>query len=88
VPLFGPDPKDAVIEVLTNERDYLRAKVEELEKQLLALTSTHAYRLVHGEDVGPPARPPTPDVYTLKATDAKPDFTLAQVEAHFRRLSD
>lgn len=85
MPLFGPDPKDALIESLQNERDYLRAKVDELEKQLLALHSTHAYRLVHGDDAGViPVKAGQPDPYTLKATSFEPDFSLAKVEAQFK----
>lgn len=82
--LFGRDPKDALVESLQNERDYLRSKVDELEKQLLAIHSTHAYRLVHGEDNVPPVIPGKPDPYTLKATDYEPDFNLAKVEAQFK----
>jgi len=85
VPLFGPDPKDTIIEALQNERDYLRARVAELEKQLLAIHSTHAYRLVHGDNDLPPVKPGRPDPYSLKATDYEPEFSLAKVEALFSR---
>ena len=86
--LFGRDPKDDVIDTLRDERDYLRGKVAELEKQLLALTSTHAYRLVHGEGDLPPARPGEPDPFTLKATVYEPEKTLAAIEAQFRHQGD
>lgn len=82
--IFGPDPKDEVIKILTDERDYLRAKMAELEKQLLALTSTHAFRLVHGPEEAPPAKPVPPDPYTLRSIRHLPDFKLSEVEASFK----
>jgi hypothetical protein len=83
VALFGgPDPKDEIIAVLRDERDYLRRKVEEMEKQFLAMTSTHAFRLVHPEERGneTPAIPPVEDAFTKKTSDHRPTFSLKDVE--------
>lgn len=86
MPLFGPDPKDELIELLKDERNYLRAKVADLEKQLLALHSGHAFRMVHGEEPPPrPTAPGSPDAYTLKTTTYEPGFSKTQVEASFNR---
>lgn len=82
--IFGPDPKDEVIQLLKDERDHLRARIAELEKQFLALTSTHAFRLVHGQEDELPAKPIPPDPYTLRSVDHVPEFNLAAVEASFR----
>ena len=79
--IFGPDPKDEIISVLREERDYLRRKLEEMEKQFLALTSTHAFRLVHPEEKGNevPAPPPD-DAFLKKTSDHRPSFTLRDLE--------
>lgn len=72
------DPKDALIETLREERDHLRERVRELEKQLLAVAQPGAYRLVHREvsPNAPPAKPPF-DPYVARGQVYKPETTLA-----------
>lgn len=83
MPLFGDDPKDMVIEELRSERDYLRAKVDELQKELLAMTSTSAYRLVHQPEVDPPGAPLGEDLFSKRSEPYKPRLSQAQVKANF-----
>ena len=89
--LFGksPDPKDEIISLLTNERDYLRLKVTELEGQLLAINNAHAYRILHrGDNPEPPSLPLTATPFAQRLTVFEPDFTLGQVEDRFRAPKD
>jgi hypothetical protein len=82
MPLFGgSDPKDEVIALLREERDHLRARVSELEKQVLALSSPSAYRLIHHEPA-PSERPSkeTPDAYALRSVVYRPAKTLEQIK--------
>ncbi len=83
--MFGRiDPKDEVIEALRNERDYLRVKIAELEKHLLALTSTHAFRLLHPEEAAAnPPKPAPPDPYTLRDTEHTPERSLEAISQDF-----
>lgn len=84
--LFGksPDPKDEIIALLTNERDYLRVKIGELEAQLLALHNASAYRLLHRGNVPePPSRPLPLTPFAQRDTVFEPDITLGQIEARF-----
>ncbi len=90
--IFGRDardPKDEVIAALTNERDYLREKVTELEKQLLALISTHAYRLVHGDpseaQAAQPDKGKVADPISLRSVEYRPAISAADVESKFRQ---
>ena len=77
----APDPKDDLIAELRSERDYLRAKVEQLEKQLLALHDAHAYRLLHPADAPrPPARPSEPTPYEKRGQVHEPKESLAVLQ--------
>lgn len=84
--LFGrdphaPDPKDEMISLLKDERDYLRAKVKELEQQLLAINNVHAYRLLHqGEIPEPESHPLPPTAFEQKSVVYTPDWTLSKLE--------
>ena len=49
-----PDPKDETIRILEEEVRHLREVNAELQKQVFALTSSSAYRLVHPTE-DPPA---------------------------------
>lgn len=83
MPLFGEDPKDVAIKLLTEERDHLRVRVADLEKQLMAVTNPGAYRLIHREP-SPAERPAAPakvDPYTARASVYVPDKTLAEIKA-------
>ena len=83
--LFGEDPKDMLIATLANERDYLRAKVDELQKELLAMTNTSAYRLVHRDPLEPEAEGPLAlsPVQLRSAEPVKPDQTLGEAKAAY-----
>jgi hypothetical protein len=82
--LFGEDPKDLVIQELRSERDYLRAKVDELQRELLAMTSSSAYRLVHKDAPEPPPfspQPPSPIQLRNTIADKSDLRTQAEVKA-------
>lgn len=70
MPLFGDDPKDLLITSQRDEIAYLRAKVDELQKELLAMTSTSAYRLVH--NAGPEPEGPPPALTPMQMRDGEP----------------
>lgn len=55
--LFGEDPRDLFIASQKDEIQYLRSKVDELQRELLAMTSSSAYRLVHKADEEPEGAP-------------------------------
>lgn len=80
-----PDPKDAIIDLLKDERAYLRAKVTDLEAQLLAIHNAHAYRLLYR----PPANDPLPGsgestVYEQRGTVFDPNFSLLKLEQRMK----
>jgi hypothetical protein len=84
MPLFGEDPKDLLIQSQKEEIQYLRAKVDELQRELLAMTSTSAYRLVHKSGEEPPAPPPTPTPMQMRGAEPyKPELTEAQIKAEW-----
>ena len=84
MPLFGADPKDELIATLRDERDHLRARVRELEEQLLALTSPAAFRVVHPA-AAPPAKPreanAAVDPYTARSVTYVPDKRLSEIKS-------
>lgn len=80
------DHRDDVIELLTNERDYLRAQLEQKDKEVLALTNVHAFRVVHREVEDLPPQVPVPDVLglqSLREAIHRPNFTVADKEKAF-----
>ena len=85
MPLFGEDPKDLLIASQKEEIQYLRVKVDDLTKELLALTSSSAYRLVHQEQEpegeGVPL-PPTP-AQRRHGEPVKPNHTLAEIRSQW-----
>lgn len=84
--IFGDDPKDQTIAALMSERDYLRAKVDELQKEFLAMTSSSAYRLVHSEPDAPPEHMGPPALSPAQLRDAepiKPEQSLGEVKAAY-----
>lgn len=86
--LFGPDPKDEMIALLLNERDYLRVKVGELESQLLAINNAHAFRLMNRRESDPPLNPILPSdssPFDQKAQVFTPKQTLSDIEHTFRK---
>ena len=61
--------------------DDLRTKVDELQKELLAVHNAHAFRLMHRPPgTEPPTKPAEPSVYDLRNIEHKPDFTLQKIE--------
>ncbi len=85
--MFGPDPKDEVIQYLREEVAYLRLKLDEQEKANLALMSAHTYRMRYGtaEPQAPPIDPEKiADVTVLRGVPLKPEFTLEDVKKQFR----
>lgn len=68
-----PDAKDLLIETQADEIRYLRAKVDELQKELLAMTSSSAYRLVHRDQPDPPGKEPELTPIQLRGAIADKD---------------
>lgn len=84
--IFGDDPKDQTIALQHEEIRYLRAKVDELQKELLAMTSASAYRLVHSEPDAPPEHIGPPALSPAQLRDAepiKPDKTIGEMKAAY-----
>ncbi len=78
----GEDPRDTLISTLLSERDYLRAKVDELQKELLAMTSSSAYRLVHRDQAEPePVEPVLSPMQLRDADPVKPEQTADEIKA-------
>ena len=81
--MFGDD-RAQLIQQLTNERDYLRQKVSDLEKQLLAMTNASAYRLLHiepGGDGSPGES--TQSILETRNQPYRPELTLDEVKQNF-----
>lgn len=80
--IFGDDPKDQTIAMQHEEILYLRHKVDELQKELLAMTSTSAYRLVHREAEEPsvPGPPPLTPAELRHAEPIKPQKSLGEMK--------
>ena len=77
--IFGEDPRDLFIASQKEEIQYLRGKVDELQRELLAMTSTSAYRLVHKDAVEPEGAPvPLNPMQMRHAVPSKEDLKTAK----------
>lgn len=78
-----PDPTQRLISELISERDHYKARVQELEEKLIAITSAQAHRLIYGQSPIPsttqPEALPT-DVFAQRSTTYVPDHTLADIQ--------
>jgi len=83
--LWGDDPKDALIASQHEEILYLRAKNDELQKELLAMTSSSAYRLVHNEPDEPAqmGSPPLSPAQLRDAEPIKPTKTIGEMKEDY-----
>jgi hypothetical protein len=90
VALWGDDPKDALIQSQREEIAYLRTKVDELQKELLAMTSASAYRLVHRAQEDLPGEPPSPTAFQLRHEPVSKEGlkTAAEIASQFPKLGE
>lgn len=83
--MFGgdrPDPRDVLLKGLQDEIAWLRQRLEERDKQILALTDAAAFRMLHPHDEPPPAQPLRTAVEE-RNVPYKPQLTLGQVKEQF-----
>jgi len=85
VGLFGstPDPTQVLIAELRSERDHYKARVTELEKQVIALADRAAYRVLHPEPRTPGPGLPA-DAFASRHTTLRPEFTLQTIDAQIK----
>jgi len=69
------DPKDETIALLRDEVAHLREVEKELRSQLIALTSSSAYRLTHPHEE-PPPRDPVKSILEQRHVPFTPEYTL------------
>lgn len=80
------DHRDDLIEELRSERDDLRERLSTAHSHILALSSTHAHRMVYKPREEPmPAPPPGLDLNKVRSQVHKPEFSLSDVRKKFQK---
>jgi hypothetical protein len=72
-----PDPKDELIAALKDQVDYLRRKLDSAERQIVALSSASAYRLLNPPEAdSTPVIPLPPNPFTQRGEVYTPKYSL------------
>ena len=76
-----PDPRDVLIQSLRDEVAYLRQKLDERDKQVLAMTDAQAYRMMHPyEQTAPEGRPLA---NPIDREPYRPTFSMGEIAERF-----